>query len=350
MLSKADQVMGRLDGMMTVLPNPKLFLFMCVRKEAVLSNRIEGTQSTLQDLLVAERKPLSPSPSKGEVGEVMNYVRAMEYGLERLADLPLSTRLFREIHKVLLEGVRGYRLTPGELRTTQNWIGPPGSTINDATFVPPPPNQVEQCLSDLEKFIHHQDDLPILVRVGLVHVQFETIHPFLDGNGRLGRLIITLMLCQDQVLAQPALYVSLFFARNRFDYYRHLQAVRDKGDWEGWLLFFLRGVAEVGEEAIGIAKRIIGLHEKHRKIIDEHIGRSAGNGNRVLDLLHQNPVLTIPQVVESTGMSHTVANRLIGRFTEMGILEELTKGKRNRVFVYRDLFRVFREGPDHSMG
>ncbi len=347
MLSKADQAVGRLDGMMEMLPNPRLFLFMCVRKEAVLSNRIEGTRSTLQDLLVAEQRPLSPSPAKGEVGEVMNYVRAMEYGLERLVDLPLSTRLFREIHKVLLEGVRGYRLTPGELRTTQNWIGPSDSPISDATFVPPPPNEVGPCLSDLEKFIHRQDPLPILARVGLVHAQFEIIHPFLDGNGRLGRLIITLMLCHHQVFTQPVLYVSLFFARNRFDYYRHLQAVHDKGDWEGWLLFFLRGVTEVSEEATGIAKNLLGLHEKHRQTITEHLGRSAGKGYRVLDLLHQNPVLTIPQVMESTGMSYSATTRLIGQLTELKILEDLTKGRRNRVFVYRDLLRVFREGLDH---
>lgn len=231
LLSQADYALGRLDGAILTLPNPDLFVFMYVRKEAVLSSQIEGTQSSLQNLLAAEARLFDPD-TPGDVNEVINYVRAMNYGLERLATLPVSVRLIKEIHAELMRGVRGGQLTPGELRTSQNWIGPAGCTLSEATFVPPPPHEVPQALADLERFLHTQDDMPALIRVGLAHAQFETIHPFLDGNGRIGRLLITFLLTEKGPLAKPVLYLSHYFKRRRVEYYERLQAVRDLGDWE----------------------------------------------------------------------------------------------------------------------
>ena len=244
LLSQADRALGRLDGSVLTLPNPDLFVFMYVRKEAVLSSQIEGTQSSLQDLLAAEAQLFEQNLPR-DVDEVVNYVRAMNHGLARLPELPVSVRLIREIHAELMQGVRGGRLQPGELRTSQNWIGPAGCTLNTATFVPPPHHVVPEALGDLEKFLHRDDDLPPLVKIALAHVQFETIHPFLDGNGRVGRLLITFLLTERGVLHKPVLYLSHYFKPHRQEYYEHLQAVRDRGAWEAWLAFFLRGVVEV---------------------------------------------------------------------------------------------------------
>jgi len=246
-LSAADYALGRLDGAVLTLPNPDLFVFMYVRKEAVLSSQIEGTQSSLQNLLAAEAQLFDPDTPK-DVNEVANYVRAMNHGLSRLADLPVSVRLIREIHAELMHGVRGGRLQPGELRVSQNWIGPAGCTLITAIFVPPPPHEVPQALSDLERFLHDGGGLPPLVQVGLAHAQFETIHPFLDGNGRIGRLLITFLLSEKRVLSKPVLYLSHYFKQRRSEYYERLQAVRDAGNWEGWLAFFLDGVIEVSQE------------------------------------------------------------------------------------------------------
>ncbi|HEY6102084.1 MAG TPA: Fic family protein, partial [bacterium] len=241
LLSDADYALGRLDGAVLTLPNPDLFVFMYVRKEAVLSSQIEGTQSSLQNLLTAEAR-LNDPDAPADVGEVINYVRAMNHGLEQLRTLPVSVRLIREIHGVLMRGARGGGLSPGELRTSQNWIGPQGATLREATFVPPPPHIVPEVLGNLETFLHQEDDIPVLVKVGLAHAQFETIHPFLDGNGRMGRLLITLLLTERGKLARPVLYLSHYFRQRRAEYYDRLQAVRNAGDWEGWLAFFLSGV------------------------------------------------------------------------------------------------------------
>ena len=287
-LSQADRALGRLDGSVQTLPNPDLFVMMYVRKEAVLSSQIEGTQSSLQDLLAAEASISTPLQPR-DVDEVINYVAAMNLGLSRLTDLPVSVRLIREIHKRLMQGVRGSRLTPGELRQSQNWIGPPGSMLQDATFVPPPPSIVPQALSDLEAFLHAEDDIPLLIKIGLAHAQFETIHPFLDGNGRVGRLLITFLLCERQVLHKPVLYLSHYFKRFRQDYYDHLQAIRDDGDWEGWLNFFLKGITDVSSQATDTARRILSLREAHRLQITEQLGRAAGNGHRVLESLGNVP-------------------------------------------------------------
>jgi Fic family protein len=345
LLSRADLALGRLDGSIQTLPNPDLFIFMYVRKEAVLSSQIEGTQSSLQDLLAAEAQILSPERPR-DVAEVINYVQALNYGLERLHTLPVSVRLIREIHQKLLQGVRGSRMTPGEIRTSQNWIGPGGCTLADAAFVPPPPEEVPNQLGDLERFIHSESDLPLLIQIGLAHAQFETIHPFLDGNGRVGRLLITFLLCERGVLAKPVLYLSHFFKQHRADYYERLQAVRDDGAWEQWLAFFLRGVAEVSGEAAATARRILVLRERHRELITDRLGRAAGNGLRVLERLFARPLISVREVAELTGVTFAAANSLVARLAEHAVLREITGRDRNRVFLYRDYYRLFAEPED----
>ena len=344
LLSQADRALGRLDGSIQTLPNPDLFVFMYVRKEAVLSSQIEGTQSSLNDLLAAEAKILSPDRPK-DVAEVLNYVRAMNYGLKRLAELPLSVRLIKEIHAELLRGVRGSHLTPGELRRSQNWIGPGGCTLAEAPFVPPPPDEVPVALSDLEKFLHAPSDLPDLVQIGLAHAQFETIHPFLDGNGRIGRLLIAFLLCQRQILLRPVLYLSHYFKRHRAAYYDCLQAIRDTGDWEGWLAFFLRGVAEVSAEATETSRRILALREEHRALVTTHLGRAAGNGHRVLEHLFLKPILSVADVRQLTGTTFPAANNLVSRLADCGIVQEITGNKRNRLFRFEPYIALFAENP-----
>jgi Fic family protein len=333
-LSEADRALGRLDGSIQTLPNPDLFVYMYVRKEAVLSSQIEGTQSSLQDLIDAEAQVMSPGQPQ-DVAEVVNYVSAMNHGLSRLSALPVSVRLIREIHAKLLEGVRGSHLTPGEFRTSQNWIGPGGCTLNEATFVPPPPGEVPAALNQLEFFIHAADDLPSLVKIGLAHAQFETIHPFLDGNGRVGRLLITFLLCEKDILVKPVLYLSHYFKRLRTSYYERLQAVRDQGAWEEWLVFFLRGVAEVSREATTTARRILALREEHRAAITDRFGRAAANGHRVLERLYERPVATVKQIQGLTGTTYPAANELVGKLVETGILVEFTGQARNRRFRYQ---------------
>jgi Fic family protein len=339
LLAEASLALGRLDGSVSTLPNPDLFVFMYVRKEAVLSSQIEGTQSSLQDLLAAEADLLGDSSRPKDVDEVINYVAAMNYGLARLAKLPVSTRLIREIHGELMKDVRGSRLQPGELRTSQNWIGPAGATIADASFVPPPPHEVAAAL----KFIHRRDATPLLARVGLAHAQFETIHPFLDGNGRVGRLLITFLLCESGVLAKPVLYLSHYFKKHRKEYYEQLQAVRDDGAWEQWLEFFLRGIAVVSTEAADTARRILALREMHRATITEHLGRAAGNGLKVLESLYQRPIVSVADVMALTGTTRPSANTLVARLVQFGVLEEITGHARNRRFSYGPYVRLFSE-------
>ena len=344
LLSRADRALGRLDGSIRTLPHPDLFVAMYVRKEAVLSSQIEGTQSSLQDVLAAEARVLSPDRPR-DVDEVFNYVRAMNHGLERLEDRPVSVRLLREIHAKLLAGARGRSLTPGELRTTQNWIGPPESTLAEATFVPPPPHEVPGALGALERFLHEDTSFPLLIEVGLAHAQFETIHPFRDGNGRLGRLLITLMLCEREALLKPVLYLSHFFRRHRQQYYEHLQSVRDHGAWESWLAFFLRGVFEVSEQATQTARGILTLRERHRRIITDRLGRSAANGHRVLENLYRKPVVSVKEVRDMIGTTYPAANNVVARFVEHGILRELTGQRRNRIFEYADYVDLFIDKP-----
>jgi cell filamentation protein, protein adenylyltransferase len=341
-LSGADYALGRLDGAVLTLPNPDLFVFMYVRKEAVLSSQIEGTQSSLQNLLAAEAQ-LNDPDAPADVTEVVNYVRAMSHGLARLAELPVSVRLIREIHAELMRDVRGGRLAPGELRASQNWIGPAGCTLREATFVPPPPHEVPQALSDLERFLHARDSLPPLVAVGLAHAQFETIHPFLDGNGRIGRLLVTFLLTEKQLLARPVLYLSHFLKRHRAEYYDRLQAVRDEGDWEAWLSFFLRGVAEVSQEATGTAAAILRMREDYRARITEKLGRGAANGHRVMDRLFDHPIVAVATVRDWLGVTPAGANNLVNRLVEAGLLREITGYARNRRFRFDPYLRLFEE-------
>lgn len=345
LLSQADRALGRLDGSVETLPNPDLFVFMYVRKEAVLSSQIEGTQSSLQDLLAAEANLFGTENLPHDVDEVVNYVRAMNHGLGRLATLPVSMRLIGEIHAELLQGVRGSRLTPGELRRSQNWIGPGGCTLNTASFVPPPPEELPVALGALELFLHAQDDLPALIRIGLAHAQFETIHPFLDGNGRVGRLLITFLLTEKGILQKPVLYLSHYFKQHRQAYYDHLQAVREQGDWEGWLAFFLRGVAEVSQEASLTARSILALREQHRTLITDHLGRAAANGHRVLESLFDRPIVSVNAIEQLIATTYPAANSLVARLEALGILREMTGQKRHRRFCYQPYIALFGESP-----
>jgi Fic family protein len=340
LISRGDRALGRLDGSIQTLPDPDLFVFMYVRKEAVLSSQIEGTQSSLDDVLEAEAKVFSASRPR-DVNEVINYVRAMNHGLERLKELPVSVRLVKEIHQRLLSGVRGAEREPGELRRSQNWIGPAGCTLSEASFVPPPKEEVPQALSDLERFIHSDDPMPALVKIGLAHAQFETIHPFLDGNGRVGRLLIAFLLCERKILQKPVLYISNYFRRHRGRYYALLQGTRDDGDWESWLKFFLTAVAEISDEATETARRIVDLRERHRGAITEHFGYSAGNGFKVLERLYSRPIISVQDVVRLTKVSFTAANNLTRRFVKHGILTEITGQARNRQFRYGRYIDLF---------
>ena len=340
LLSKADRALGRLDGSIQTLPNPDLFVFMYVRKEAVLSSQIEGTQSSLHDVLAAEAKILAPDRPQ-DVNEVVNHVAAMNHGLKRLASFPVSVRLIREIHEKLLQGVRGAELTPGELRRSQNWIGPGGCSLNDASFVPPPHQEVPEHLGHLERFLHAESELPILVKIGLAHVQFETIHPFLDGNGRVGRLLIGFLLCESDILQKPVLYLSHYFKRHRQQYYDQLQAVRDQGAWEAWLEFFLEGVIEVSGQATETARAILQLREQHRNAITESLGRSAGNGHKVLEHLYRHPIISVREAQGVIGTTFPAANDLVSKMVDLTILREVTGQARNRKFMYQSYINLF---------
>ena len=342
LLSRADLALGRLDGSIQTLPNPDLFVYMYVRKEAVLSSQIEGTQSSLQDLLSAEAQIFAAERPR-DVDEVVNYVRAMNHGLARLKDLPVSVRLIREIHGELLAGVRGSHLTRGELRRSQNWIGPASCTLNEAIFVPPPPQNVPEALGALERFLHEDKRLPLLIKIGLAHAQFETIHPFLDGNGRVGRLLITFLLCENGALRKPVLYLSHYFKRHRQQYYELLQATRERGAFEEWLEFFLAGVTEVSAEATDTARRILALREHHRTVIADRLGRAGGNGHRVLEHLFEHPIVSITEIANLIGVTYAAANHLIGRLTAVGVLAEITGQTRNRRFRYDPYVTLFAE-------
>lgn len=341
-LSRADRALGRLDGSIETLPHPELFLSMFVRREAVLSSQIEGTQASLSDVIKAEASvPDKARPS--DVKEVQNYMSAIERGTGLLKELPISTRLITELHRVLMTGVRGEFQNPGEIRQSQNWIGPAGCTLGDALFVPPPRNEVNRLLGQLENFLHDESPLPPLIRIGLSHAQFETIHPFLDGNGRVGRLLITLFLVEKTLLRRPVLYLSYYFKKNRAEYYDRLQAIRDRGDWESWLLFFLEGVAQVANLAAETAQKVLRLREDHRQRILDTFDRAAAAPLRVLDKLYELPVTSPNIVMEDVKTSYPTANNIVQQLEKMGILNEITGQRRNRVYLYRTYMGLFGE-------
>ena len=347
LLSAADTALGRLDGITGILPNPDLFVAMYVRQEAVLSSQIEGTQASLTDVLQFEAGDREDAKLR-DVQEVVNYVGAMNYGLEQTA-LPMSLRLIREIHARLMQGVRGEHLEPGEFRRSQNWIGPAGCTLSTASFVPPPPHLLLPLMGDLERFLY-DDALPPLIHAGLAHAQFETIHPFLDGNGRVGRLLTTFLLCQRGILSRPLLYLSHFLKQNRTEYYDRLQAVRTHGAWEEWLTFFVRGVRDVAAQAQETARKILDLRAHYQAALQSE-GKAGATLLRVLDLLFAQPVLTPATLEEKLRVSYVTANNHIARLEELGILRETTGYKRNRRFSFVPYLALFEvQGPTEPPG
>ena len=341
-LESAALALGRLDGVSTLLPDKSLFLYAYVRKEAVLSSQIEGTQSSLSDLLLFELNE-APGAPLNDVVEVSNYVAALDYGLTRLrGGFPLSNRLIREIHGVLLSHGRGSGKDPGEFRRSQNWIG--GSRPGNAVFVPPPPTAVPDCMSAMEVFLHAENDtLPALLRAGLAHVQFETIHPFLDGNGRVGRLLITFLLCHAGALREPLLYLSLYLKQNRLTYYELLDRTRREGEWEEWLTFFLEGVKQVSDGAVSTAERLAELFRADRSRI-ESVGRRAGSALRVIEALKARPIQSMPGVCDLTGLSFPAVSSAMELLVELRIVHEHTGKRRNRLFVYDHYLAILNEG------
>ena len=341
---RAIAAVGRLDGVATILPSTPLFLYMYVRKEALLSSQIEGTQSSLSDLLLYENDE-APGAELDDVTEVSNYVAAIEHGVGRIrGGFPLSLRLIREMHEIMLKSGRGATKQPGEFRRSQNWIG--GTRPGNALFVPPPPNALGDCLGAFERFLHTDDvGLPPLIRAGLAHVQFETIHPFLDGNGRLGRLLITLILCEAGVLHEPILYLSLFLKSRRNDYYRLLQEVRQAGAWEAWMEFFLTGVAETAEQASETARELITMFDTHRHTIGM-LGRSAPSALRVHELMQERPIVTIKTVADKLGTSFPTASGALEKLAELKIVRETTGKQRGRVYAYSDYLALLDRGTE----
>ncbi|MYA59335.1 MAG: Fic family protein [Chloroflexi bacterium] len=345
-LERALLALGRLDSISTMLPAPELFIYSYVRKEAVLSSQIEGTQSSLSDLLLYELEQAPGVPRNDlDVVEVSNYVAALDHGIARLrGDFPLSNRLIREIHGVLLANGRGSEKSPGEFRRSQNWIG--GTRPGNARFVPPPHPAVPDCMAALERFLHaDHDGLPLLVRAGLAHVQFETIHPFLDGNGRVGRLLITFLLCHGGALREPLLYLSLYFKQNRTTYYDLLDRVRHEGDWEAWLGFFLEGVRQVATEAVVAAERLEAMFQKDRAMI-EAAGRRAGSALRVHEAIKARPVLSVSSAADATGLSFPAVSSAMNLLVELEIVRELTGRARNRVFAHDRYLADLAEGTE----
>ncbi len=341
LLERATLALGRLDSITLLLPDPGLFLYAYVRREAVLSSQIEGTQSSLAQLLLFELEE-APGVPFDDVVEVSNYVAALNHGLDRLKDIPLCNRLIREMHSILLSRGRGSDKTPGEFRRSQNWIG--GTRPGNAAFVPPPPPRVEDCMAALERFLNNQDNpYPVLIKAALAHIQFETIHPFLDGNGRIGRLLIAFILHHDRALSQPLLYLSLYFKEHRAEYYRMLDRVRIDGDWEAWLDYFLEGVAYVASNAVETANRLLSLFKQDEQKV-QLVGRSASTVFRVFRILCEKPLVNINQVCKQTGISFPAAAKAMRAMEKIGIVREITGQQRNRVFAYDRYLAILSEG------
>jgi Fic family protein len=336
LISEANRFIGRLDEVTDTLISPSYFVYMYARKEATLSSQIEGTQATFSDLIKAEAGMGDEVPN--DVKEIENYIRALQYGFERLEVLPVSLRLIREIHEILLEGVRGENKTPGEFRTSQNWIG--GYSISTATYIPPSLQDMNELLDNFEKFMHKEDFFSPLVKTALLHSQFEMIHPFLDGNGRIGRLLITFYLAAKDILHKPTLYLSKYFKKNRQAYYDCLYGIHSKGDYETWIKFFLSGVIETSKEATNMARNIQALRDNDlRKISD--LGRLSKNAMLIYEGLFDKPTVTIEDVSKKLGINHSNAGRLLEKMIDIGILSNLDERKRKKVFVYRDYMEIF---------
>lgn len=344
-LDRALLELGRLDSVGALLPETSLFLYMYIRKEAVLSSQIEGTQSSLSDLLLFEAEGAAGVPVE-DVREVSNYVAAMEHGMQqvRAGNMPLCNRLLREVHGVLLSKGRGSEKQPGEFRTSQNWIG--GTRPGNALFVPPPPDRVAECMGDLENFLNNQPSrTPTLIKAALAHVQFETIHPFLDGNGRLGRLLVALLFCHEGVLREPLLYLSLYFKQHRTQYYELLQRVRTEGEWEAWLTFFAEAVRTTAAQAVQTAHRLTALAGEDRQKIQD-LGRVAGSALRVHEALLRRPVISSPVAVKATGLVPNTVGKALRALIEIGLVKELTGQKRNRLYSYPRYLDVLSEGTE----
>ena len=341
LLSRADVALARLDGVAQMLPNVDLFIAMYVKKEALLSSQIEGTQASLDDLFAYESG--DKLENLNDVTEVVNYIKAMNYGRDRLQSLPMSLRLIKEIHAILLEGARGSERSLGEFKRSQNWIGPPGCTLNEASYVPPPPHEALEAMGALERYFHYKERLPILVDCALIHYQFETIHPFLDGNGRMGRLLVTFYLCWKGVLHKPLLYLSYYFKKNRQEYYDRLNMVRETGNYEQWVHYFLKGVMDISGVAMDAARQILELQSRHRRLLwEKKISSPIAVG--ILEQLFYTPVISIAQIAERFAVSYQAASTIVAQLEKIQILRETTGRKRDKRYVYSDYLNILAEG------
>lgn len=339
LLIKANSQLAVLEGVATRIPNVALFISMYVRKEALMSSQIEGTQATLEDVL----DPMIEVNINCNVADVINYIKATEFAINRLKEFPLCNRLIRETHAVLMEGVRGQERNPGEFRHSQNWIGGQGSTLKNARYIPPSPDDMKEAMSELEKYINSEDNTDGLIRAAMIHYQFETIHPFLDGNGRIGRLLITLFLLEKKILTTPALYISYFLKKNRVEYYDRMMEVRNKGNYEQWVKFFLLALIESADDAISTIDKLTVLHNKNVAVI-AGMGRAAKNTMLVFDYLEANPIIEIGKTAESLGIAFNTASGAIRRLTDVGILKQTANASRNRIFAYEDYLDILRKG------
>lgn len=338
-LIKANSQLAILESVATRIPDVDLFVSMYVRKEALMSSQIEGTQATLEDVL----DPLIEDNTNRNVADVVNYIKATEYAIRRLHELPLCNRMLKETHAILMEGVRGQEKNPGEFRCSQNWIGGKGSTLRNAKYIPPSPDDMTEAMSDLEKYINADDRLDGLIRAALIHYQFETIHPFLDGNGRIGRLLITLFLMEKKILTTPALYISYFLKKNRVEYYDRMTEVRSKGNYEQWVKFFLQALAESAKDAIAAIDELTALHDKNVDLV-AGMGRASKNAMIVFRYLEANPIIEIGKTAEALGITFGTASNVVERLSSAGILEQTTTGRRNRTFAYKDYLAILRKG------
>jgi Fic family protein len=339
LLIRANIQLAALEATAVHIPNMNLFVSMYVRKVALMSSQIEGTQATLEDVM----DPLIEKNANLDVAEVINYIRALEFALEQMQKLPLCVRLIKETHAVLMEGVRGHTKAPGEFRRSQNWIGGAGSTIKTARYIPPMPEDMSQAMSDLEKYINTDDDLDVLIRAALIHYQFETIHPFLDGNGRIGRLLILLFLIHKQRLSLPALYISYFLKRNRMEYYDRMTEVRNKGNYEQWIIFFLEAVYESAKDAVETIDKLIALHDQNQKIV-EAMGRGAKTAKRLFTYIEAHPIIDIQKTAAALGITYVTVSGAVKRFLDAGLLAQSSGDRRNRLFAYKAYLDLLREG------